>query len=139
MKHILIAFDGSTQAHKAFDFAVNLAQKFHAEITVLSVIRPPDFPEDVTTMTLIETAQKAYEEMFLQLQKRCLALAPNLKTTYKTAVGSPADKIVSEAEALGIDHIVMGHLGQSLLQRWLLGSVAKQVMSYAPCPITIFK
>jgi nucleotide-binding universal stress UspA family protein len=35
--------------------------------------------------------------------------------------------------------IVMGHRGKSMLQRWLLGSVSKRVLSYAPCSVTIVR
>jgi nucleotide-binding universal stress UspA family protein len=35
--------------------------------------------------------------------------------------------------------IVMGHRGKSRLQRWLLGSVSKRVLSYAPCTVTVVR
>ncbi|RJP19684.1 MAG: universal stress protein [Candidatus Omnitrophota bacterium] len=31
----------------------------------------------------------------------------------------------------------MGHRGKSIVQRWLLGSVSKRVLSYAPCSALI--
>ena len=42
MKHILIAHDGSAPADRAFDFALELAHKFGAALSVLSVARPPE-------------------------------------------------------------------------------------------------
>jgi hypothetical protein len=33
----------------------------------------------------------------------------------------------------------MGHRGESLIQKWLLGSVAKRVLSYAHCTIIIVR
>ncbi|NTW36308.1 MAG: universal stress protein [Syntrophobacteraceae bacterium] len=37
------------------------------------------------------------------------------------------------------NHIVMGHRGESFLQRWLLGSVAKRVLSYAHCTVVVVR
>jgi nucleotide-binding universal stress UspA family protein len=38
-----------------------------------------------------------------------------------------------------VDAIVMGHRGESLLQKWLLGSVAKRVLSYAHCTVIVVR
>jgi nucleotide-binding universal stress UspA family protein len=38
MKHIVTAIDGSDHAYKAFDFAVDLAQKYGAKLTAVHVI-----------------------------------------------------------------------------------------------------
>ena len=35
---ILVAIDGSTEADRALDFALNLAQKYSAEVTLLTVV-----------------------------------------------------------------------------------------------------
>lgn len=43
IKKILVAFDGSEPADKAFGFALELATKFSAELEVAGVIRPPDY------------------------------------------------------------------------------------------------
>jgi hypothetical protein len=37
------------------------------------------------------------------------------------------------------DAIVMGHRGETLLQRWLLSSVAKRVLSCAQCTVIIVR
>jgi nucleotide-binding universal stress UspA family protein len=33
----------------------------------------------------------------------------------------------------------MGHRGESLFQKWLLGSVAKRVLSYANCTVIVVR
>jgi nucleotide-binding universal stress UspA family protein len=40
--------------------------------------------------------------------------------------GTRAEHIVRYAEANHIDHIVVGHRGHTLFERWLIGSVARQ-------------
>ena len=44
IKKILVAIDGSDQANRAFDFAIDLAQKYSAEITALAVVPPVFLP-----------------------------------------------------------------------------------------------
>ncbi|MBI2510152.1 MAG: universal stress protein, partial [Betaproteobacteria bacterium] len=53
LSRILVAHDGSDPANKAFAFALDLAQKYQAEMWVLTVARPPDFAEDVETEAIL--------------------------------------------------------------------------------------
>ena len=41
IKRILVAFDGSEAANKAYTFALDVAQKYDADLYVLAVARPP--------------------------------------------------------------------------------------------------
>ncbi len=50
-----------------------------------------------------------------------------------------ADWFETNAEDHGIDHIVVGHRGHGLFERWLIGSVARQVIAYAPCAVTVVR
>lgn len=138
IKHVLIAYDGSEQAEKAYDFAIELAHQYKSALTVLSVARIPEPPEDIETEALVEAAQQAYRKLFERLEEKAKAYSP-IKPNFKIVVGHPAEQIVDQADQLGADHIVMGHRGQTFFHRWLLGSVAKQVMVYAHCAITIVR
>lgn len=137
IKHILVAYDGSEQAEKAFSFALELAQKFQSKLTILSVARLPEPHEDVETEAVLESAEEHFEQLFLPLKEKANTFG--FTPAFKVTVGHPAEQIVYQSEQLGIDHIVMGHRGKTFFQRWLLGSVAKQVMIYAHCAITIIR
>lgn len=137
MKHILIAYDGSAPADKAFDFALDLARKFSAQLSVLSVARPPEPPDEVETEALIESAKERYEQAFERLRTR--TSEAGVLAAFAIVVGHPAEQIVHYAESHGIDHIVMGHRGKSFFRRWLLGSVSKQVIHYAHCSATVVR
>ena len=137
MKQILVAFDGSESAARAFDFALELAAKFGAELRVLAVVRPPELPEDVETEALVESAREYYEGQFGPLQSR--AGKASVKTSFAVAVGHPAEQIVHYAETEGMDHIVLGDRGKTFFRRWLIGSVSKQVIHYAHCTTTVVR
>jgi nucleotide-binding universal stress UspA family protein len=137
VKQILVAFDGSESAARAFDFGLALAAKVGAALSVLAVVRPPELPEDVETEALVENAREYYERQFGPLQSR--SAKASVKTSFAVAVGHPAEQIVHYAETQGMDHIVLGDRGKTFFRRWLIGSVSKQVMHYAHCTTTVVR
>ena len=132
-RKILLAYDGSEAAGHAFDQALEIAERFGAELTVLAVARPPEFGDDVETEAVVENSRKHYHHVLQPLREK----AP--KARFEVAVGHPAVKITAYAEAHDIDLIVMGHRGKTLFERWLIGSVARKVMSYAPCSVMVVR
>jgi nucleotide-binding universal stress UspA family protein len=137
LRRILVAYDGSPPARRAFDFALDLAVKYQATVAVVSVARPPEPPTRVETEAMLEDATEHYEKDFEALRAAAARLGVPLTT--QVVVGHPADQIVHQATEQGTDLIVMGHRGKSLIQRWLLGSVSKRVISYAGCSVVIVR
>jgi nucleotide-binding universal stress UspA family protein len=137
MRTILAAYDASESSRAAFDFALDLARCTGSELRVLAVVRPPDFAEEVETEDLIERGrenmQKAIEEPLAK------AASVGVTCSMNVVVGRPAEQIVMYAETNGIDHIVVGHRGHTFFERWLIGSVARQVIAYAPCAVTVVR
>lgn len=135
IKRILLAYDGSTGADRALNFALDLARKYAAELHVLAVARPPEFGDDVETRAVIENARWHYDRVLGPVKARLAG--ETIKTTFHVAVGHPAEQIVRYAEEHAIDHVVVGHRGHTLFERWLIGSVARQVIAYAHCAVTV--
>ncbi len=137
MKRVLVGYDGSESARSAFAFALTLAAKFGATLDVLAVARPPEPAEDVETEAEIERAQEHFARDFDALREQAHAF--DVVPHCEVAVGHPAIQLVRYAEAHGIDHIVVGHRGHTLFERFLIGSVARQVMAYAHCAVTVVR
>jgi nucleotide-binding universal stress UspA family protein len=137
MNKLLVAYDGSKQSEKAFSQALELASKFSAKVVVLSVARPPEPPVAVEMEAVLESAIRHYEAEFHRLKK--LADSLGVETEFMVKAGHPAEQIVLMANEAKADVIVIGHRGGSFLQRWLLGSVAKRVLSYAPCTVIVVR
>jgi len=55
------------------------------------------------------------------------------------ATGSAAEQILAHAGVWRADLIVLGWRGQHLAARWLLGSVALQVLNEAPCSVRVVR
>jgi nucleotide-binding universal stress UspA family protein len=134
---VLLGYDGSESSNDALTLAVRLTQAFGAELHVIAVARPPEFGDDVETSAVIENSRKHYESV-LRGARAKLSTEP-FKTYFQVVVGHPAEQIVRFAEANAIDHIVVGHRGHTLFERWLIGSVARQVIAYAHCAVTVVR
>jgi nucleotide-binding universal stress UspA family protein len=134
---LLIAYDGSEPAKRAFDFALDLARRYGAELHVLAVAQPPEFGTEVESEAILETSRRHYGHVLKPIEKRLEGEPVEAKSGI--AIGHPAEQIVLYAERHGIDHIVVGHRGHSMFERWLLGSIAKKVMSYASCTVTVVR
>lgn len=137
IRKILLGYDGSSASDHALRFAVDLAQKYGAELHVLAVARPPEFGDEVETEAAIESAQR-HNDKVLRTARMHLSQAA-LTTRFHAVVGHPAEQIVRYAETAGIDHIVVGHRGHTLFERWLIGSVARQVIAYSHCAVTVVR
>lgn len=137
INRILVAYDGSEPATKAFTFAVDLAGKYQAALTVLAVSRPPEIAEDVETRAILENSRKHYRRLLEPLQRK--AAAEQIDVHTEVVVGHPAEQIINYAERHKIDVIVMGHRGKTFLERWRLGSVSQRVLQYAHCPVIVVR
>ena len=137
IRRILLGYDGSEAAGPAADFAIDLARLYGAELHVLGVARPPEFGEEVETAAVIEHSRRHYDKVLGTLRTKLAH--QNTKAKFHVAVGHPAEQIVRYAEQHGIDHIVVGHRGHTMFERWLIGSVARQVIAYAHCAVTVVR
>jgi len=134
---MIVAYDGSKQSEKAFKLALDMASRYSARMIVLSVARPPDPPVAVELEAVLESATEYFEGHFKCLEE--LAESAGVEASFQVKAGHPAEQIVHMANEEEADAIVMGHRGESLLQRWLLGSVAKRVLSYAHCTVVVVR
>ena len=132
---LVVAYDGSKQSEKAYRLALDLASKYSAKMIVLSVARPPEPPVAVELSAVLESATEYFEGHFKCLREQ--AQSSGIDAKFEVRVGHPAEQIVLMANKEKAEAIVMGHRGESRLQRWLLGSVAKRVLSYAHCTVIV--
>ncbi len=136
-KKILVGYDGSDSAQKAFRHALEVAKANQAELLVLSVAVPPEPAVDVEMEDMLDEAEEHYQEDFKNLGAAAKAKGVALET--KILVGHAAEQIVRHAKEWGADLIVVGHRGKGRIAEWLLGSVSKRVASYAPCSVTVVR
>jgi nucleotide-binding universal stress UspA family protein len=136
-KKVLLAYDGSAPAKKAFEQSVEMARCFNAELGIVSVVRPPEFAEDVETEAIIENARSHFNSELGKLRSR--ANSSGIQPSLHIRIGHPAEQIIAAAEEWNADLIVTGHRGKGLFERWLLGSVSRLVIAYARCAVIVIR
>jgi len=97
-----------------------------------AVASPPEPPEAV-----LEYAEAHYKELFDALKAE--AANQGLNPRFEVVAGHPANQIVYRAEQDGVDLIVVGHRGKGFFERLLVGSVSKQVVTHAYCPVLVVR
>ncbi len=138
IQKILVPIDGSEPANRALEFAFDLAQKYSAEILVLTVVQPGKFPPEIM-YTYLEGANAFHQKVLAEALEKAKKTVPSLKVTSKLVEGYPADKILEAANEENSDMIVMGRRGQGHIRHTLLGSVSDRVADQSPCTILIVK
>lgn len=137
MREVLLGYDGSTAARHAAAFAADLASRYGAHLHILCVARPPDLGLNMDLEAIVDQQVVYCQNLLSELQEKFGSATEHARMG--VAVGHPAQEIVRYAEANDIDHIVVGHRGHSVLDRWLIGSVAREVVAYATCAVTIVR
>ncbi|HUH65602.1 MAG TPA: universal stress protein, partial [Syntrophales bacterium] len=112
LNKILVAFDGSQQSYKAFNFALDISKFCSAaspEIMVLAVAQPPEPADIVEVDAIIDSATQHYEELFKGLREK--AKEKSMEITTEVAIGHPAEQIIKYAAEKKSDMIVVGQRG----------------------------
>jgi nucleotide-binding universal stress UspA family protein len=132
VKHILVGFDGSTNARRALEEALDLAGA-DTRITVVAAAQAPPPPGEV-----LPAGAEGLEERRRELDDARRLLAELGRDAEVVAVsGAPADVLVEEAKKRGADLIVVGRRGVSGAERLVMGSVSSKVARTAGCSVLI--
>ena len=132
MRALLLAYDGSDTARLAASFAIEMATLYSAALHVLCVSGDRALGMGIDTESVVDQEFKHCEDVLSELD-----LGGIEHTKSSVAIGSAAHEIIRYARENDIDHIVVGHRGHSLLDRWMIGSVSRHVVAFAPCAVTV--
>jgi nucleotide-binding universal stress UspA family protein len=136
--HVLVPIDFSSYAEHALDYAIALAQKLQARVTLLHVIQPLVAGADMgawpspTFVAELEAAITSDMEGYL-----ARVTAAGLAGEIAVVHGAPSQEILDTARKHQVDLIVMGTHGRTGLPHVLLGSVTERVVRSAPCPVLV--
>jgi nucleotide-binding universal stress UspA family protein len=145
-RNLLVPIDFSEHSKKTIEYATQLAAFTDGSIKILHVLQMPEnlaafyegiYIEHEVINTHVETVKrKANDQLSLVTEQM---LAKGLKAQPALRVGNPYEEIVSAANEMGADLIVIGSHGHGGLGRLLLGSTAERVLQYAPCAVLVVK
>ncbi len=139
-KKILIATDGSEYTKNAVDYGIDLAKNTGAELHAIYVVDTAAFasiPMDAAWESMYELLRQEGDEATKYVADKAEVLG--LEVDRNTIEGHPADEIIKYAENNSMSIIVMGTLGKSGLDRFLLGSVAEKVVRNSKIPVLVVR
>jgi ubiquinone biosynthesis protein len=116
---VLVATDRSETAHRAVEWAAEMAARYEAELVVLRVTLDGD------------TA-----ELEADLAEYAGSLGESVRPLVRRA-DDPAQGIVEAAREQDADVLVVGSVGMQGRKEFLLGNVPNRVSHNAPCTVVI--
>ena len=154
---ILVAHDGSENSDKALSHAVYLSNMSGAEIVILHILEHIHKMDSSALLATSKGGAKGKEDieksnkqdyevrvegevkqMIEDKMKFCKQAGVKSQVSYKIQTGNPADEIVTVAEDMNIDLVVMASSRTSpSLARRLLGSTSRKVIDSVEKPLLV--
>jgi nucleotide-binding universal stress UspA family protein len=137
LQQILIAWDGSRPSLRAYDTALDLARRYEAELTAVSVAHSPAHAETEGDRTESVDAARTYlEETLDTVRDRAERVGVALEHVVIEG-DHPAEDILSYAHDHGFDLVVVGHHRNSRPGRFLLHGLAERMIAKAEMPVMV--
>ena len=139
LKQIVAPIDFSEPSLEGLRNAIELAEKFDAELTIVYVIEPPvwsGLAYSPTGYNPPDIAESLKEEAMKNLDKLQSDMIPkHVSHRLLTLEGKPADQIVRFSNEQSANLIVIATHGYSGFHRFVFGSVTERVVRTASCPV----
>lgn len=141
MKKILIATDGSDSAHEALEFGLDLAAEQDAKAFVVHVASVVDVMPYANFGYVGPSVPHEFDEHDRECLQEAAELAAEKGVDVETALlkGRAADEIVTYADAIYADLIVVGSRGHGAIASALIGSVSRGVLHESRRPVLIVR
>ena len=138
IEKILVATDFSEYSEEACEYAITLAKKFNASLTVLHVINEPvDLRGFYVPHITFEQLEKEISEGAVKMLDKFCSENMGEFADYETVVttGVPYEEIVRIAEEKAVSMVVIGTHGRTGLDHLIFGSTAERVVRTSHCPV----
>jgi nucleotide-binding universal stress UspA family protein len=136
---VLVGYDASAASRQAVIVAADEARRRHAPLHILWHQEHELGDSPVRIRTEAHEAEVAEE----QLDKLAATLTEGGVETHVDLQhgrhGSAAEALLAAVDRLGAELIVLGLHPRSTIEKVLMGSVAREVMRHAPCPVLMVK
>lgn len=142
---ILVPTDFSEYSDKALKQALDIAKQYNAQVFLFHVLSG-DIQRCIGDVCLGDEIIREMETQLIKraqedLQKQIDKFPQSKEVSVITDIGTgiPYEAILKESTDRGIDLIVIASLGRSAIARFLVGSVARNVLKEAKCPVLLTK
>ncbi len=135
LQNILVPLDGSATGEAALPYAIGLAQRSGAKLTLIRAARAGArlFAEDDDQAVAIGAAERYLEAVATRVAAQGVAVDTGVP------YGPTAEWIGAETELRSVDFVVMATHDRIGPQRWVQGSVAESVVHHASVPVLLVR
>lgn len=140
-KNILVPYDGSEQAKRAVNTAVSFARSCDCPKIYIATISNSATPLEISAIANSDMQKREKEDFPGQIDlTEAEALIPDsMAHDLLFEIGEPVPMLLYLAGETKADLIIMGNRGRSTWKSLLMGSVSRDVLSNAKCPVIIVK
>ncbi|HII79636.1 MAG TPA: universal stress protein [Methanosarcina sp.] len=141
-RNIVIATDGSENTQRAISYGIEIAKLSGAIVHAIYVVDTSSFS------SIPMSTEGGWEAMYEILKKEGKKAVSAVKDQGEAAgvevrevvlEGHPTNEIIEFSETNNVDLIVMGTLGKTGIDRFLLGSVAEKVVRSSKVPVMVVR
>jgi nucleotide-binding universal stress UspA family protein len=141
MARIAVAVDGSKYAENALATGIELASRYHSQLTVLTVAPLTAYvvsTEPWVPTEVLEGEIRHYKSILSAAVER--AHKEGVPTATGVCLeGHIAEELVAYLEKNPMDLLIMGSRGLSTTKRLLLGSTSDEVLHHVTCAVLIVR
>lgn len=137
LKRILVGCDFSPDSSLALEYGLSLAQEFQAELHLAHVVEPPLYDDLIKPS---ESRESFRQRLRNTVQEKLTSMVPEEARAWCNPVtallaGQPDEELIKYGVVNGVDLIVLGVRGHSLVETLFVGSTTDRVLRRAPCPV----
>jgi nucleotide-binding universal stress UspA family protein len=144
-QNIVVGTDGSETSGVAVEQATMLAKLSGATLHIVHAFRPVLVGEAATAassggpMVDLDGLNAAISENaeIVCAQATRAAERDGVAVVSHPVCGDPSDTLITVAQKVGADLLVVGNRGMSGVKRFVLGSVPNKISHHAPCSVLI--
>jgi nucleotide-binding universal stress UspA family protein len=138
---ILAPTDFSPNSARAVDYAVQLARRLGAKLTLVHIVPEPsalDYPIEGIPIQEIEGWKEEAEKRMADELARAKLQYQEVDSVQRTAL-HPRDEIIRIARELSADLLVISTHGYTGWKHFLFGSDAEKIFEHACCPTLVVR
>lgn len=139
-RNVLVGYDGSENADLALRYAIDVAQRGNARLTVMSVVPDPGsatYASWMTAANVAELERDMTDQVARTLDAAIARVPDDLPVTKVLGHGHAGPALLQHVEAGGCDLVVVGTRGRGAMRSLLLGSVSEHLIRHSPVPVVV--
>jgi len=130
-KKIMVAVDGSETAQKALEEAQNIANSYNADLCIVHAIAGDSDTDKQTGIDILEQAKASVDALSIETQL--------LQADSEYGLTGITEAITNAGSEWGADLLVVGTANRRGLERFVIGSVAEQLIAKVESSILLVR